>query len=477
MRGAISFEVSLQASSPLPFLSRRVHLNCLRMKASMRLPHTRRTQPASPCGDHQRLRRYLIAITVIAAFFPSLPLLAGPYSDSAHGNATYGVKRTSPGITDYARGNCAHCHELKGSVNGSEPLPVDGAPSPSALFYGNNVSQTDNVCLQCHTDASSYQSGGIVNRSYSYRAGAWTLDTVDDIKQAFSFLSPATSHNLNDILTFIKTKTWGYTTNSNPCVACHNPHAAKGDPANAGGAVKSAGTRGTPISLPSLHTSASGSWGLWGDVASETMSTYTTYQAPYRYNSAANLEPQGDTVVATAAQNTTNYVIFCTNCHNATNTIYSTTLGRNLRTINWDNEKHGKGVATPSGKGDGLNDLVPPYTDGNLGTYVLSCLDCHEPHGSSNAYLLRPEVNGASGVTVTTLTGAANGPGAPATAICNKEWTYLCAKCHTRLGPGNDGYHLHANPGGSCDGCHPPGPACYFIACGTCHFHGSVNLF
>lgn len=442
----------------------------------MQLSHFWRNKPTH-CLLSSLSARYsiIIAIPIAASLLSPNSTLAGPYSDSAHGNATYGVNRTSTAALGYAKGNCAHCHELKGTINGTEPPPVDGAPSPSALFYDNNVSQTDNVCLQCH--GGSYQSGALVNRSYSYRAGAWTVDTVNDVKETFSFPPPGTSHNLNDILTFIKTKIWGYSTTSNPCVACHNPHAAQGDPENSGGTVKSAGSRGTPISLPSLHTAASGSWGLWGDTATETMSTYTTYQAPYRYNSVVNFEPQGDTVAATASDATTNYAAFCSECHNATNNIYSTTLGRNLRTINWDNEMHGKGMATPSGKLDGQNDLLPPYSDGDLGTYVLSCLDCHEPHGSPNKYLLRPEVNGTAGVTITTLTGDADGPVGFGRAPCNKEWTYLCARCHNRLGDGDDGYHLHQNPGGSCAGCHPPEPTCFFIPCGTCHFHGSINLF
>lgn len=44
--------------------------------------------------------------------------------------------------------------------------------------------------------------------------------------------------------------------------------------------------------------------------------------------------------------NLTDMVSFCTDCHNTTNTIYSTTLGRNLKYIDWNNEKHGLGDAT-----------------------------------------------------------------------------------------------------------------------------------
>lgn len=423
----------------------------------MRLPHSWHTLLNHATSFIHLLRLSFMTITVIVAFSsPQNLFAAGPYSSSAHGNSVYGVDR-DPNYP--SKGHCAHCHELKSG-------------NPSALFYDSNVTQTDNVCFECHT-AGSPNYG-----SYSYRAGG--SGSTSSIISAFAPTAPGTAHNLDDILTFIKTKSWGYSGSSNPCVACHNPHAAQGDPANSSGTKSS--PKGSPVSLPSLHTDASGSWGLWGDTASETMATLSTYQAPYRYDLSTadgfdnGFEPRGEGSAGAAALSTTDFVTFCTNCHNAFNTIYSTTLGRNLKTINWDIEKHGKGVATPSGKADGKTDLMPPYSDASLGTYVLSCLDCHEPHGSANAYLLRPEVNGTAGVNVTTLTGDANGPAGPGQAPCNKEWTYLCAKCHTRLGDGDDGFHVHDNSAG-CVGCHPIAPACFFIPCGTCHFHGAVNLF
>lgn len=421
------------------------------------------------------LKRLFVSITIFAAFSQSQPLIAGPYSNSAHGNSTYGVERTSTAALGYARGNCAHCHELHGTINGTEPAPVNNAPSPSALFYGNNVSQTDNVCLQCH--GGSYQNGVLINRSYSWRAGGWTSDPVNSVKSSFSYpTTTGASHNLNDILTFIQTQLWGYKPTSNPCVACHNPHAAQGDPLNDTNGLKASGSRGYPISLPSLHTAGSGSWGLWGDSAGETLSTYTTYQAPYRYNSAVAFEPQGDTVAATAAQNTTDYVRFCTDCHNSVNNISSTRLGL-LKKIDWANEKHGNRAATSLPKDDFRSDLTPPYTDGI--SYILSCLDCHEPHGSSNVYLLRPEVNGASGVTITTMDSSADGPG---THPNNKEWVYLCGKCHNRLGDGDGHAHPYFLPpqvDGDCSSA-----ACHFtigsypyysFACANCHYHGAKS--
>ncbi|MEW6676000.1 MAG: hypothetical protein AB1348_08390, partial [Nitrospirota bacterium] len=228
---------------------------------------------------------------------------SGPYLNSAHGNTTYGVDRirTGTGGFGYSKGNCAHCHEQHASIGGQTITPQG-----YELFYNNYVSQTDGVCFKCHDNTITISATGIDNYSYSYRAGGWTADTLNDIKEAFDPLISLSSHNLTDIRTFINGK-WGYTADSNPCTACHNPHRTQGDPANSS-LPKNSTTRGWPVSRPSQHSKDNNAWELWGDVSTERMSYYTAnYQAPYRYNTTSYLEPQGDpsTDPATAAANTT----------------------------------------------------------------------------------------------------------------------------------------------------------------------------
>jgi hypothetical protein len=401
---------------------------------------------------------------------------SGPYLDSAHGNTSYGVNRTSLSTFGYSRGNCAHCHEQHASIGGSEPNPT-GGPDKYALFYTNHISQTDNFCFKCHTELNSFQSGGIVNRSYSYRAGGWTIDTLNDILEAFTNPPSISSHNLGNIRTFITGK-WNYTADSNPCAACHNPHRAQRDP-------HTSGNRGWPISRPSQHSTDNNAWGLWGDDSTERMSNYTAnYQAPYRYNSTTTYEPDGS--ATTNGSNLTDYVTFCTDCHNTSNIIYSTTLGRNLRTIDWNTEKHGKGGA------DGAVSLNSPYSS-TLDNKVLSCLDCHEPHGAPNVTLIRKEVNGGTlGGTVTTI----------AQTDCsfpydtNKEIAYLCDRCHkddyefTTDCYENCYYIIHHSSasgdpfytGGMCGSCHSgSGSGCTSSRstqnCNCCHFHGSTYTY
>ncbi|MDL1984333.1 MAG: hypothetical protein LWX54_09135 [Deltaproteobacteria bacterium] len=357
---------------------------------------------------------------------------AGTYLDSAHGNSTYGVDRTS--TTQYATGHCAHCHEQHASIGGDEPSPDSPAgPDDYLLFSDNHTSQTVNFCFGCHRGTvGGYQTGGLVNRSYSYRAGGWTSDTLDNILQAFTYGPPASttssSHKLDDIKTFITGK-WGYTANSNPCIACHNPHAVQGDPANSASSAKSSGTRGYPVSLPSDHADKY-VWDVYGDDAGEKMSNYV-YQAPYRSGSTSIYEPDGSTTT-TDGTNLTDYVTLCTDCHHYSPTPVSTRLGNtNLRDIDWAASVHG-GKASWS-KTDADERKLPYKAEEK--NYVLACTDCHEPHGSPNyCYLIRKEVNGATTAVA---------------ADTNTDWDTLCTRCHT--------YTHESN------------------SCINCHYHGALH--
>ena len=460
----------------------------------------------------------LILISVLAVFSVILyPRKAnsGPYLNSTHGNSGYGVNRASIAAFGYPRGHCAHCHEQHASIGGAEPAPNSPAgPDQFLLFSDSYTSQTDNFCIKCHADAGSYQTGGLVNRSYSYRAGGYSSDSLNDILEAFSFCysgcgSPSSSsHNLDNIKSFITGK-WNYTADSNPCNACHNPHAAIGDPANVPNSGKTFGTRGySPVSRPSLHSKDTSAWGLWGDLAAERMNVKASnlgggiYQSPR--NSGSTYEPDGSSTQD--GSNLTDFVSFCTDCHNESNTISTShslfnpstgAIGRNtLFKIDWTKEWHGgnSGFVPYCSMGtapDIISLLAVPYDGTNkCGQYVLSCTDCHEPHGSPNNFLVRPWVNNGSNdcrpgncavptptrlpVTVTNY-GTGNGPD----GMANKEWVYLCGKCHTNLNSGDAHTHLLQDYNNDfsvdyfdCLVCHPNGGD--YVNCGVCHYHGST---
>lgn len=419
----------------------------------------------------------------------------GPYSDSAHGNSTSGVNRSATDTLGYARGNCAHCHEQHGVIAGEEPAPVDGAPS-SFLLMSNNFSdissgpysESNNFCFNCHVNLGGVQSeGGICNLQYSDTFGCGTSSDANGIMEAFNLNS---YHNLNDIKTFYNSELALPSNLTNPCVACHNPHRAKrnkADPDNPADSV---------LSKPTDHEN------LWLQSMDTTFNTfYQEYEPPY-CTSSANREPDASISATTGAENTPDYVTFCTECHNSTNTIYSTNFGRDLHNIDWSatGDKHGM-LGRDVSAGVLYKPLFiahperPPYAttfmnDGSGYTAVtshnvLSCMDCHEPHGAVNMALIRSRVNSeelAGNITSTDFYNPSYDIN-----VHNKEMGYLCQKCHkddsllggTQVNGWRWVHHKipdapYPNPGdcGNCNVCHGSVTS-MGITCSFCHFHGS----
>ncbi len=394
-----------------------------------------------------------VFIIILTSFFTNI-LKAGFYTNSAHGNSFFGVKRNS---VNFATGNCKHCHGMHKS-----------SPNSYALFYPTFQTQTDNFCMQCHEGTTIVSSRQIINRSYSYRAGGYNLDSISSIKSAFDSNIQTSVHDLDKILTFIQSQSWNFNSNSSPCVACHNPHAVQGDPFNQANSSKSSTSRGWLLSRPSKHGSILNSDKLWGDDTGEKMSDYATgyiYQAPYRYNSITTYEPDGS--ITANGSNLADMNTFCLDCHKSNMQLSPYTLENTPIDWSTSGDKHGKASA------DGGVDITLPYSSSNTGNYCLSCTDCHEPHGAPNVFLIRVEVNGntLSG-TISDLTG--------------KKMGYLCLRCHKDDSAANGGtvnawQYIHhestdAPYTGSCYWrcaiCHG-GPAYSNpISCDKCHLHG-----
>ncbi|MBW1744556.1 MAG: hypothetical protein JRJ47_14185, partial [Deltaproteobacteria bacterium] len=378
------------------------------------------------------------------------------HADSAHGDNSEGVNRkdvvSDPDHPDaYNIGECAHCHDtFNDSICGVNDL---------MLF------STQYFCVQCHQyPASSYQVGMPYQGCYSYKFGGDTTITCpSSIKSAFLFINQVSTgqpvsncgsnngsaHYLPDIRVFLQNK-WGFGDTSddiNLCEGCHNPHRAQ----QHNYPVGSQGT--SPISLPSTHD---GNWDVYGAKTTERMNSYAspyTYLAPRNYpRSAGGYEPDGGTQQNGA--NIPDYVTFCTDCHNSSNDIWSTQLGRYLHKFDWATEKHGRGAATD----DDYEDFYwygGPYLDSQAGSYVMSCMDCHEAHGSSNSYLARATVNGGSA----NLTRGDVNP-----------WGDWCRRCHARISH-DPGPHTYSFP---CTQCHPTivDPPGVGNTC-DCHYHGA----
>ena len=350
------------------------------------------------------------------------------YTGSAHGNADpdgYGVLRTS--TNQYARGNCAHCHEQHASIDGGtppDPTPNTGdAVGPDgfcllALNFDTTPSipydQDDNACFFCHCypTATTYQATpNFYNYSYSKTFGGDPNDSVDNIMEAFNL---ASYHNLEDVIDYADSVVaWPFTADNNPCCVCHNVHIARRNKANPGNPAY------TAISKPSAHDE------LWGDSTDNTekMCKYT-YQAPYHTPGTPSYEPANDNT--TTGSNMPDYVSFCQDCH-----VNDVDGVGPLSAIDWSigGDKHGQR------DGGGWKEAPYNYDPNN---FVLACTDCHEPHGSTSySYLIRGRVNG----------GATD-----FSADTRAKWNTLCDRCHmSQL--------MHKGS----------------RLCSECHYHGSVK--
>jgi hypothetical protein len=412
------------------------------------------------------------------------------YSASAHGSTTTGVERT--GLTAYVKGNCAHCHEQHASIDNVEPAPNDGAPASFALFHDTfrtsattaPYSVSDLFCFYCHSDTTGESiqanaSTDMKNYDYSYTFGG-SVDMVDgrlvdDILETFnwpnnSYAGTGSNHNLLGLQNYAKVNfpSW-FTTRSDPCTACHNPHIARRNKANLMDSSYSA------ISLPSAHDEH------WGDELNEQMSDYSSsYLSPIAvggsYEPVGSTNPGGDLIP--------DYNTFCLECHGTTSApITSVNHSTTLLSINWAGsggdtvsagDKHGTNVTT------GDVDTQAPYC--NTFDIVLSCCDCHEPHGSPYDYLMRRSINGETVNPIGVIIG---------------DRGNQCRQCHMddlSLGTGSEnqweGTHHGGGGGGggsitdnpystkqmSRCGCHNGGGGGGTkakIPCEDCHHHGS----
>jgi hypothetical protein len=324
-----------------------------------------------------------------------------------------------------------------GEEQSATGIPLHGGQ----LFAENNPSsQTDNFCFQCHRGGTgSVQVGGITNYTYSknFGGGSQTFTTIYDAFNPTTGATPS-SHNLSDVLSHAESRDTGFTDNTNACVVCHDPHVSQRNYP-----VTLSGKGGVYTAIRRTADYADNPTNLWGDDVNERMKDYTNnYQAPYFVGgSLINkiYEPANNDVAD--GRNLPDYVDFCmTACH-VRSDVYSTTYGRNLLIINWGSTGDHHGKNWDSGT-SGLGATIAPY--GNAGTnYVLSCTDCHEPHGSQNEWLLRTTVNGTN-VSV---------PGP-------YQWLNFCKACHT--------INQHTAPWG-------PTTNCYNA--GVCHAHSRPTMF
>ena len=172
------------------------------------------------------------------------------------------------------------------------------------------------------------------------------------------------------------------------------------------------------------------------------------YQAPYFGDKTdpdweISYEPSGDDSPSDGS-NLPNIITFCLDCHS--HQIPTSGQPDDLVIIDWGASGDQHGLRHGDG---GMGDTLPPYGD-NSRNYVLSCMDCHEPHGSGNEWLLRTCVNGKDNISIP-LTGKG-------------KWYDFCTACHV-FDPLNPGTNMYHKP-------EPTSP----LGCPDCHEHGHVHF-
>jgi hypothetical protein len=368
----------------------------------------------------------LIVVGVLVWVLASAGLAAaGPYTDSAHGNTTYGVNRSDvvpdPDHPDaYDIGSCAHCHDtFDPSICGVEEL---------MLFYESYISKSDMLCFQCHR-SGDIGYGEVDNYPYCVSFGGYPA-YYDSIRKQFTNdnSKPAnrgSRHNLARVQFVIKNDKngWGFDSNPNACFACHPAHAAQ---RNHPVAVDGEGKLNTAIRRVLHYKSTDPADLVWGDDANERMSSYAAsngaiYQAPYYGDiTGTRFEPTGNASPSDGS-NLPDYVTFCLDCHGIEQ--YDPDNDRTVKAIDWSSatgDRHGLYPAnncTPAALYEGT--LKPPYDtyEPNESNFVLSCLDCHEPHGArKRMHLIRRMINGGE---------VANESGYP-----QEYWKKICDRCH-----------------------------------------------
>jgi hypothetical protein len=359
--------------------------------------------------------------------------IADTYADSAHGNPTYGVNRPDtecPTGTPCPTGDCTHCHDtFDDSLCGA---------NPSMLFYGW-IDKCNLFCYKCHGSAGGEMQ--VDNYLYCMNFGGRTK-TWPGIYKHFcdppcTYANCGSRHDLGAIYNLINNDPygWGSPPIPNPCWACHNTYLAQRIESS-----PSYDPSKSPITRPSERYN-NPSNPLWGDDNSERMDQYAAsvggyYQAPY-YGSGpwdpvtGPFEPAGDSTQD--GSNLPDYVNFCMDCHQYAQSDPERG-GATVKVIKWgppwcnpnEADRHGAYRANdctdlsqyPEGS------LVDPYSEQPLSNYVLSCTDCHEPHGSPyRLHLMRRFVNGQDvpGDTYPCEGQEANW----------QEWINLCERCHT----------------------------------------------
>jgi hypothetical protein len=301
------------------------------------------------------------------------------------------------------------------------------------LFADIFVNNKKQFCTSCHRGNDAYQAVA-TNYPYCVTFGGYPGTYYSHIKRQIGYrnskpVNCGSRHNMTKIRKFVRNDNngWGFGADPSPCVACHHPHTAqRNHPVSI---VE--GKLNTAIRRAADYKSTDPGGMLWGDDADERMSHYVSlytdgvYQAPYYGDtSGTRYEPSGNAGPSDGSD-LPDYVTFCLDCHAYEQ--YDPDRDRTVKAIDYDQERHGTYPSNTCSPFGGVDEgaLRAPYFDFANSNYILSCLDCHEPHGAKKRmHLLRRMINGQR-VGLDSKDPYGN---------CYDDLAVICEKCHAFTG-------------------------------------------
>jgi predicted CxxxxCH...CXXCH cytochrome family protein len=380
---------------------------------------------------------------------------------------------------------CLNCHDPDGAQAGLGRKPFSSkievadikgsSENPKWTLSAHKTAPSPMTCLGdgqsggCHSSGHGSNTIKMLNPTPSIHALCFNCHTNGKVEN-FALSGPDHASSIAESFTHTANHDLGayFWLGEDPeqryemeCTTCHNPHLVSGSHLESGQG-KSPVTRPKFSELISENPRAVGDE-LWGDDPDEKTSVlaesgYGT--GGWEFNilrgfeigamdmpfdqGAVYLAPLADTETGreVAGTDAPDYTTMCLDCH----TNY---VNKDLYPINWGQDGF---LCDPSGPEDerincrathGLDSansprmgqwvLLEPFnSDDRMAgvNYVLSCLDCHESHGSNIGQMIRSKINNVV---------SENDPS-------ELRWGTICAKCH----------YTRAHYGGGC-------------ATGSCH--------
>ncbi|MDH3392546.1 MAG: hypothetical protein OEL66_00960 [Desulfobulbaceae bacterium] len=326
----------------------------------------------------------ILCLAAIFLLWHPLNSTAGTYTSSAHGTTGTGVSRAglnAETVTNYATGNCAHCHEQHASVVGSEPAPTGGPGNYLGMANETGITNAEQtLCFYCHGTgtASNNESTGTND---DVQTDIDKIVTDETYYSRHNVYYSDTAHRANETIAQI---------NANKhveCTDCHNPHAAGNTPHTATGNDTAATV--LPVTSPlykatGIEPSYTGMDANWGDDTIGYGSYGAMQTATKEYQICFKCHTKANTDVQTWGDEETDLAFAWTD------------VGMEFNPNNKSFHPVVSGLSDAGSGSSGLttSQLIAPWNV-NVGSQTMYCSDCHAsdsavagPHGSGTKWML-----------------------------------------------------------------------------------------